>query len=52
MSKSYANMYLFLLAKARNELSAKITVKMIGNKLNDLVICFLNAQNIAMMLVS
>jgi hypothetical protein len=36
-------MYLFLLAKARNELSAKTTVKMIGNKLNDLAMCFLNA---------
>jgi hypothetical protein len=48
----YANFDLFLLTKARNELSAKTTVKMIGNKLNDLAMCFLNAQNTAMMLVS
>ena len=38
--------------QSRNELSAKTTVKMIGNKLNDLAMCFLNAQNTAMMPVS
>jgi len=43
---------LFLIAKARNELSAKTTVKMIVNKLNDFAIYILNAQYVAMMLVS
>jgi len=38
VSKLYANEDLFLLAKARNEFSAKTTVKMIGNKLNDFAI--------------
>jgi hypothetical protein len=48
MSKSYANLYLFLLAKARNELSAKTTVKMMGKKLNDFALYFLNAECKAM----